>query len=411
MNPYLVLILFIIIGDYILDVVADILNVRHLSTDLPREFEGFYDAEKYTKAQHYLMENTRLGIIVNSIMTPLTVFFILLGGFNVVDRFARGVTSHPILAGLIFAGTLLLASQVLSLPFSIYSTFVLEEKYGFNRTTPKTFVLDMVKGWLLTLTIGGSLFSLILWFFDKTGPLAWAYCWLAVVAVQLVLTFLAPVVILPLFNKFSPLDDGELKQAIEDYARSQGLKMKGIFTMDASRRSTKSNAFFIGFGTYRRIVLFDTLIKKHTVPELVSILAHETGHYRKKHILISIMLSIFTTGLMFYILSLFINNSGLFSAFKMETTSIYASLFFFGFLYSPLALATSLIGKILSRKHEYEADTYAALTYKKPEAMITALKKLTVDNLSNLTPHPLKVFLSYSHPPVLERIHALRTKQ
>lgn len=411
MNPYLVLILFIIIGDYILDVVADILNVRHLSTDLPREFEGFYDAEKYTKAQHYLMENTRLGIIVNSIMTPLTVFFILLGGFNVVDRFARGVTSHPILAGLIFAGTLLLASQVLSLPFSIYSTFVLEEKYGFNRTTPKTFVLDMVKGWLLTLIIGGSLFSLILWFFDKTGPLAWAYCWLAVVAVQLVLTFLAPVVILPLFNKFSPLDDGELKQAIEDYARSQGLKMKGIFTMDASRRSTKSNAFFIGFGTYRRIVLFDTLIKKHTVPELVSILAHETGHYRKKHILISIMLSIFTTGLMFYILSLFINNSGLFSAFKMETTSIYASLFFFGFLYSPLALATSLIGKILSRKHEYEADTYAALTYKKPEAMITALKKLTVDNLSNLTPHPLKVFLSYSHPPVLERIHALRTKQ
>lgn len=411
MNPYLVLILFIIIGDYILDVVADILNVRHLSTDLPREFEGFYDAEKYTKAQHYLMENTRLGIIVNSIMTPLTVFFILLGGFNVVDRFARGVTSHPILAGLIFAGTLLLVSQVLSLPFSIYSTFVLEEKYGFNRTTPKTFVLDMVKGWLLTLTIGGSLFSLILWFFDKTGPLAWAYCWLAVVAVQLVLTFLAPVVILPLFNKFSPLDDGELKQAIEDYARSQGLKMKGIFTMDASRRSTKSNAFFIGFGTYRRIVLFDTLIKKHTVPELVSILAHETGHYRKKHILISIMLSIFTTGLMFYILSLFINNSGLFSAFKMETTSIYASLFFFGFLYSPLALATSLIGKILSRKHEYEADTYAALTYKKPEAMITALKKLTVDNLSNLTPHPLKVFLSYSHPPVLERIHALRTKQ
>ena len=410
MNVYLILILVIIIGDYLLDCVVETLNLRHLSTDLPQEFEGFYDAEKYTKAQRYLIENTRFGIIVNSMTTPLTILFILIGGFNFVDQYARGFTGHPLLAGLIFAGILMLGSQLLSLPFSIYSTFVIEEKYGFNRTTPKTFVLDILKSWLLTLLIGGSIFSLILWLFGKTGSFAWVYCWLVVVVFQLVLTFLAPVIILPLFNKFYPLEDGELKSAIEDYARSQGFKLKGVFKMDASKRSTKSNAFFTGFGKYRRIVLFDTLIQKHTVSELVSILAHEMGHYKKKHILKSIIISIVTTGLMFFILSLFINNKGLFSAFKMEMTSIYASLFFFAFLYTPLNMALSVFSKILSRKHEYEADTYAALTYKKPESMITALKKLTVDNLSNLTPHPLKVFLSYSHPPVLERIHALRRK-
>jgi STE24 endopeptidase len=229
-----------------------------------------------------------------------------------------------------------------------------------------------------------------------------------VVLFQIVLLFLAPVIIFPLFNKFYPLEDGELKTAIEDYARSQHFKMRGIFKMDASKRSTKSNAFFAGFGRFRRIVLFDTLIDRHTVDELVSVLAHEMGHYKRKHILKSILISVMTTGLVFFVLSLFINNKGLFSAFKMQHTSIYASLFFFAFLYSPINLAISIFSNILSRRHEYEADAYAVSTYRKPESMISALKKLTVDNLSNLTPHPLKVFLSYRHPPVLERIRAIR---
>jgi STE24 endopeptidase len=302
----------------------------------------------------------------------------------------------------------MLTSQILSIPFSIYSTFVIEEKYGFNRTSIKTFILDILKGWLLAIIIGGIVFSIILWFFAKTGNLAWAYCWVVVVLFQLVLTFIAPVVIMPLFNKFFPLKDGELKTAIENYAKSQNFKMKGVFTMDASKRSTKTNAFFTGFGKYRRIVLFDTLIEKHTVDELVSVLAHEMGHYKKKHIIKSLLISIITTGLMFFILSLFINNEGLFFAFKMEYTSIYASLFFFAFLYTPINMVISIFSKILSRKHEYEADLYAVTTYGKPDSMITALKKLTVDNLSNLTPHPLNVFLNYSHPPVLERIQSMR---
>jgi len=408
MNIYLVIILFIIVGNYFLNIVVETLNVRHAKADLPEEYDGYYDAEKYKKAQNYLKENTRFEITADTITTPITVVFILIGGFNFVDQIGRSFQFGPIPTGLIFAGILLLASQIISIPFSIYSTFVIEEKYGFNRTTVRTFILDIMKTWLLLAIIGGTIFSIVLWFFDKAGDLAWMYCWVVVVMFQIVLTFFAPIVILPLFNKFYPLGDGELKAAIEDYAGSQAFKMKGIFKMDASKRSTKSNAFFIGFGRFRRIVLFDTLIKKHTVDELVSILAHEMGHYKKKHILKSILISISKTGLMFFVVSLFINNEGLFSAFKMQETSIYASVIFFAFLYAPINLVISIFSKILSRKHEYEADSYAVGTYRKPESMISALKKLTVDNLSNLTPHPLKVFLSYSHPPVLERIDSIR---
>lgn len=408
MNFYLIIILIIILGNYLLDVVIDTLNMNHVTTDLPKEFEGYYDADKYKQSQNYLRETTQFGIIIDTIITPVTIAFILIGGFNYVDRIARGFQYNPIITGLIFAGIMMIASQIISIPFSIYSTFVIEEKYGFNRTTIKTFILDILKGWLLTIILGGAIFSIILWFFNKAGSWAWLYCWSVMVVFQLLLTFIAPIVIMPLFNKFFPLEDGDLKTTIENYSKSQGFKMKGVFKMDASKRSTKSNAFFTGFGKFRRIVLFDTLINKHTVDELVSILAHEMGHYKKKHILKSILISIITTGLMFFILSLFINNPGLFSAFKMQHTSIYASLFFFAFLYTPINMVISIFGNIYSRRYEYEADTYAVATYEKPESMISALKKMTVDNLSNLTPHPLKIFINYSHPPVLERIQTIR---
>lgn len=408
MNIYLLVILIILVGDYILDLITEYLNVKHLKTDLPREFEGYFDAEKYKKAQNYLKENTGFHEISNTFFTVITILFILLGGFNIVDKFARGFGLGYIPTGLIFAGIILLASQIINIPFSIYRTFVIEEKYGFNKTTAKTFILDILKGWLLTLIIGGVLFSVVLWLFDTAGNLAWVYCWIALTAFQIFLIFISPVIIMPLFNKFIPLEDGELKTAIENYARSENFKMKGVFKMDGSKRSTKTNAFFTGFGKFRRIVLFDTLIARHTVDELVSVLAHEMGHYKKKHILKFIIASIITNGLMFFILSFFINNQGLFEAFKMENVSIYASLFFFGFLYTPINIILSVFRNIFSRKYEYEADRYAAVTYKKPESMINALKKLSVDNLSNLTPHPLKVFMEYSHPPVLERVNAIR---
>ena len=408
MNLFLVIILAILVGSYLLDLTVETLNVRHVRTDLPEEFEGYYDADKYRKSQEYLRENTRFGIISDTVITPISIAFILFGGFNIVDKFARGFSLGSILTGLIFAGTLLFASQILLIPFSIYSTFVIEEKYGFNRTTPKTFILDILKSWLLAAVIGGVIFSVVLWLFEKAGAPAWFYCWIAVTVFQIFLTFIAPVTIMPLFNKFILLEDGALKSAIEEYARSQDFKIKGVFTMDASKRSTKSNAFFTGFGRFRRVILFDTLIEKHTVEELVSVLAHEIGHYKKRHILKSIGISILTTALMFFTLSLFINSRELFAAFKMQEVSIYGSLFFFGFLYHPIGMTLSIFGNMLSRRHEYQADAYAVKTYNRPQSMITALKKLSVENLSNLTPHPLKVFLSYSHPPVLERIHTIR---
>ncbi len=410
MNAYLIIILVIIIGEYILDSIVENLNVKHASNILPKEFEGYYDAEKYQKSQDYLKERTKFGFVKNSISTVIILAFILLGWFNIVDSIARNFSLGPILTGLIFAGMLMLAFQILSIPFSIYHTFVLEEKYGFNKTTVKTFITDIIKSLILSALIGGAIFSVVLWLFGVAGKMAWVYCWVSVTVFQLLLTFIAPVLILPLFNKFIPLEDGELKTAIEGYAKSRKFALGGIFKIDASKRSSKSNAFFTGFGKFRRIALFDTLIQQHTVDELTSVIAHEIGHYKEKHIIKSLILSTITAGFMFFILSFFINNAGLFAAFKMEHTSIYASLLFFGFLYTPISLILSIAGTILSRKYEYQADRFAVTTYEKPEALVEALKKLTVDNLSNLTPHPLKVFLHYSHPPVLKRIEAIRDR-
>jgi STE24 endopeptidase len=408
MNTYLIVILLILIIHYLLDLVSDWLNVRHVSTELPAEFKDYYDAEKYRQSQNYLREGTRFGICVDTFQTLIIIVFVLVGGFNFVDRIAIGLGHGPIFTGLVFAGILIFANKTLNLPFSIYNTFVIEEKYGFNKTTPKTYVLDIIKSLILTALIGGIVFAAVIWFFEKTGNLAWIYCWVAISLFQIFFMFIAPVVIMPIFNKFVPLEESELRTAIENYAKAQNFKMKGIFKMDGSKRSSKSNAFFTGFGRSRRIVLFDTLIERHSVNELVSILAHEMGHYKKKHIIRAIARSVIVMGLTLFLLSLFIENEQLFAAFKMEHLSVYASLFFFGFLYTPIAMLIGLAENIISRKNEYEADAFAVETYGNADAMIAGLKKLSVDNLSNLTPHPFKVFISYSHPPVLERIKAIR---
>lgn len=408
MNIYLLVILVILIGEYLFDLVVEFLNIRSASPVLPEEFKGFYDTSKYKKSQDYLKDKTGFELGKDGFFTLVIVIFILAGGFNYIDKLARSFQAGPILTGLFFAGIILLASQILSLPFFAYNTFVIEEKYGFNRTTLKTFILDGIKGLFLSMIIGGIIFAAVLWFFAKFGALAWIYSWMGVILFELFLTFIAPVWIMPLFNKFIPLEEGELKKTIEQYAGSQDFKLQGIFKIDASRRSSKSNAFFTGFGKYRRIALFDTLIEKHTVAELVSVLAHEVGHYKKKHVIKGIIFSIMTTGLLFFIMSFFLNNQRLFEAFRMENLSIYAGIVFFGFLYAPINFIFSILGNFISRKHEYVADAYAVTTYGKPQEFILALKKLTVDNLSNLTPHSLKVIFDYSHPPVLKRIEAIR---
>ena len=405
--------LFIVIGflilHYFIYALADFVNLRAINSQIPEEFNGYYDSDRYAKSQSYLRDNTIFDLLHSALTLSVLLACILSGLFNHLDLWVRTLSTNQIIAGLLFIGVFYFIFQIIDIPFSIYHTFVIEKKYGFNKTTPKTFFTDLLKSWMLSVIIGAGVLSIVLWFFLKAGTFAWVFCWMAVIIIEIFLVFVSPVVIMPLFNKFTPLADGELKAAIAAYAKSQNFTLKGIFTMDGSRRSAKANAFFTGFGKYRRVVLFDTLVAKHTVSELVSVLAHEVGHYKQKHIVKHIGLSILTSGLMLFILSFFINNRGLFDEFKMQEVSIYASLLFFSFLYTPIRLLFSILENIFSRRHEYSADRFAVRTYKQPQAFIEALKKLTVDNLSNLTPHPWKVFLEYSHPPVLQRIAKIRS--
>jgi STE24 endopeptidase len=296
---------------------------------------------------------------------------------------------------------------VIGIPFGIYATFGIEARFGFNQTTWATYVADQIKRLVLAILLGGPLLAAVLALFNYAGAYAWLYCWGATVGFMLLIQYIAPTWIMPLFNRFEPLAEGELNDAIMAYACSIDFALDRIYVMDGSKRSSKSNAFFTGFGRNRRIVLFDTLVEKHTTDELVAVLAHEMGHYKRKHIIKNLALGILQAGVMFLILSFFITYPGLFAAFYVEEASVYAGLVFFSLLYAPLDGLTGLILQALSRAHEYEADRFAVQTSQKGGDLITALKKLTVDNLSNLQPHPFYVLLNYSHPPVLERIGAI----
>ena len=407
MNAYLVVVLGLLVFEWLFSMIVEMLNIQHFSLTIPKEFEGVFDVEKYAKSQSYLRTNTTFKEIKALIMLVVTILFVLLGGFRWMDGIAKTVSDFMILQGLAFAGILFLLSLLVDIPFGIYDTFVIEERFGFNKTTVKTFILDFFKSLLLTALIGAPIFALILWFFGSFS-LAWLWVWIALSIIQIFLMYIAPVVIMPLFNKFTPLEDGELKTAIETYAKAQNYGIKGIFTMDGSKRSTKSNAYFTGFGNTKRIAMFDTLIAKHTIPELIAVLAHEVGHCKLGHIIKSIIQSLATSLVMFLLLSVFIHKEGLYQAFQLQGTPLYAGFFIFFFLYTPVSMITGILSNIESRKHEYQADAFAAKTTRNPQDMISALKKLSVDDLSNLTPHPMKVFMDYSHPPVLQRIKALQ---
>jgi STE24 endopeptidase len=408
MNPWLVCILLIIFIQYVLEVSVALLNLKALSPQLPEEFARETTQDEYAKSQEYTRITTYVSLLENTWSTVLTLVFLLSGGFNRVDIWARSFGFGTIPTGLLYMGVLLFLLMLIGLPFSLYSTFVIENRFGFNKTTVKTFILDHIKSILLAIIIGGPVLALVLWFFAQTGPLAWIYCWIGVVIVSLILQFLAPVLIMPLFNTFTPLADGPLKEAIMSYADQQDFKMQGIFTMDGSKRSTKVNAFFTGLGRFRKIVFYDTLVEKLSEVEIVAVLAHEMGHFKLHHIIKMILASILQTGILFYFLSITINNQGLFDAFGMVHLSIYASLVFFGFLFSPVNLLVSIVFNIFSRRHEFSADQFASNSIGSPDTLIRGLKKLSCANLSNLTPHPFHVFLHYSHPPILERIAALR---
>ena len=404
MNLYGTLIIATLLATFIVKVVADMLNLGAASPDIPEPFRGVYDPDAYRRSQEYLRANTRYSLVDASFDLLVLLAFWFSGGFNLLDQFVRGWGFGTVLTGVLFTAALMLLQSIVGIPFKIYRTFVLEERFGFNKTTPRVFVADLVKSLGLAVVLGMPVLALIIWFFENGGPLAWLWAWSGVTLFSLLLQYVAPSLIMPMFNKFVPLEDGELRDAITRYAASVRFPLAGIYVIDGSKRSSKANAFFTGFGRNKRIALFDTLIANHTVEELVAVLAHEIGHFRKKHILISMVLSMLNLGMVFFLLSLFMNNRLLFDAFFMQQTSVYASLLFFMLLYSPVEFILSILLQILSRRHEFQADRFAVTTYAGGRALSDALKKLSRSNLSNLTPHPFHVFLNYSHPPVLQRI-------
>ncbi len=402
------IVLLTLLADFTLNRIADVLNLRSMADRPPEGFGDVYDPGRYRKSQNYLRVNTRFGWITESVDLAVILVFWFAGGFPALDGWARSFGYGPIVTGLVFVAALMLLKAIIDLPFSIYHTFVIEERFGFNRTTVKTFIADLFKGLALSAVLGGPLLAGVIAFFQYGGPHAWLYCWIAAALFILVIQYIAPTWIMPLFNRFDPLEEGELRRAIFDLADAAGFPLKNVFVMDGSKRSEKSNAFFTGFGKNRRIALFDTLIARHTIPELTAILAHEIGHYKKRHIQISMVLGILHMGVIFFLLSFFLSYHPLFSAFYMEQPSVYAGLLFFGMLYAPIELFLGIALQMVSRKNEYAADRFAAETTEDGAAMAEALKKLSAHNLSNLTPHPFFVFLNYSHPPVVERIEALR---
>ncbi len=407
MNPFFFIILFALLIEYALGVVADLLNLKSLRSEPPPALEGVYQPEDYRKSQEYIRTNTRFALVTGTFSLVVLLSFWFAGGFDYLDQIVRSWGFVPILNGLFYIGILLIGYSLLRLPFSIYRTFVIEERFGFNRTTPRAFLADRIKSLSLTALLGAALLTGILALFEHVGHHAWIYCWIAVTVFSLVLQYVAPTWIMPLFNKFTPLEPGELKEAILSYARSVDFPIKNVFVMDGSKRSSKSNAFFTGFGRNKRIALFDTLIEKHTVPELVAVLAHEIGHHKKKHILQGTIINILHAGVLFFVLSIFLDSPGLYDAFYIEQQSVYSGILFFGLLYTPLEMVLSVIMHALSRKNEYEADRFAAETIQQPQHLIEALKKLHAGNLSNLMPHSFYVFLNYSHPPLLQRIRAI----
>jgi STE24 endopeptidase len=408
MNTFAVIILAALLFGYLLDLLADALNLKSLRSPLPDEFRDVYDQERYDKSQSYTLTRTRFGFVTETFGLLLILAFWFAGGFNYLDQWVRSFGFGTIPTGLLFIGILSVGQSLITLPFGIYSTFVIEERFGFNKTTARTFITDLLKGLALSLALGAPLLAGVLYFFEAAGSAAWLYVWALITAFTLGVQYIAPTWIMPLFNKFEPLEEGELRTAIMAAADKAGFPLQGVFRIDGSKRSSRANAFFTGFGRNKRIALYDTLIEKHTTDELVNVLAHEIGHYKLRHIQTGMVAGIAQTGLMLALLQYFLTAEGLFDAFYMEEMSVYAGLLFFGMLYSPVSMILSIFMQMQSRRHEYQADAFAAQTTGQPEVMISALKKLSADNLSNLTPHPFYAFLNYSHPPVLQRIKALR---
>jgi len=408
MSIYFTVIIGIILFEYILSFIVRTLNIQALDPKLPGEFLDTFDDEKYAKSQDYTRSNSKFAYLTSTFSLILGLWFILSGFYNTIDLYARSFGFSEIITGLCFFGLLSIVNDILSLPLSLYKTFVLEEKYGFNKTTYATFFTDKLKQYFLMILIGGPVLYVILYFFESFGTSAWLYVWGFLTCFSIIMQPIFNTFIAPMFNKFTPLEEGALLDRIKEYLAKVDFPVKRLEVVDGSRRSSHSNAYFSGFGKNKRIALFDTLVEQMDDDEIIAVIAHEVGHYKLKHIHSGIILSTIQSGVMFFILSLFLMNADLFAVFQMDNLSIYASILFFSMLYAPISILLGVFFMIISRKNEFSADKYSSKTAQMPEALISGLKKMSKENLSNLTPHWLNVFLNYSHPPVLDRVKALK---
>ena len=406
-NTIFVLIIAILVFGYLLGRVLDLLNLRHILPELPKELSDVYDAEEYKKSQLYKRDTTRFSFLSSSLGLVLMLILFFTGGFGWLDRLVGSLGLHYILHVLVFFGILALIGDILTTPLDLYNTFVLEERYGFNRTTARTFILDKLKGWFIGAILGGGLLAMITWIYMLTGKWFWLIALGLVTLVSLFLSMFYSNLIVPLFNKQTPLEEGSLRSRIEAFAAKAGFRLGNIYVMDGSKRSSKANAYFSGIGPKKRIVLFDTLIQDLEEEEIVAVLAHEVGHYKHRHTATTFLLGTIQTALMFYLFSLFVGMDSFAVALGGSEASFHLGMLAFAVLYSPISVLTGLGSNALSRHNEYQADNFAKEKYR-ADRLISSLKKLSKNNLSNLTPHPVYVFFHYSHPPLLQRISSLR---
>ncbi|HSV88105.1 MAG TPA: M48 family metallopeptidase [Bacteroidales bacterium] len=403
----LIIILLFISFEFLFERLLDYLNTTRWSNIIPDALKGIYDEEKYRRSQDYARTNMHFGFITSTFSFLLIISLLLLGTFGWIDQWVRQFTTNPVLMAMLFFAIIGLFSDLISTPFDIYDTFVIEERFGFNKTKPSTYLLDKFKGWLLAVIIGGLVIAVFVWFLEIAGALFWLYAWLFLTAFSVFMAMFYSTLIVPLFNKQTPLENGELRDSIETFAKKSNFALGNIFVIDGSKRSTKANAYFSGLGPKKRIVLFDTLIKEHSPQEVVAVLAHEIGHYKKKHTYKGMLLSILTSGIMLYFLGLFVNRPELSMALGGSQASFHLGIMAFGLLYAPFAMILGVLSNYISRKYEFEADSYAAVQYDS-KTLQEALKKLSVKNLSNLRPHPAYEFVHYSHPTLIKRLDHLK---
>ncbi len=403
---WLWVIICLVVFNYFFSTILEYINDKHWKANIPKSLKKFYAQDKYEKARNYSIDKGKVSFISSTLSLILVLFLLWFEGYGYIDNFFSTRYDGLFIQSGLFFLTLIILSDLIKLPFEYYFTFVIEEKYGFNKTNIQTFFLDRIKKYILTILIGGGILAGAIYLFSSINNGFWLWLWIGM-SIFIVLTnmFYAELIV-PIFNKLKPLDRGSLRNKIEAYSKKVGYSLSKIYVIDGSKRSSKANAFFSGLGSRKTIALYDTLIEKHTEDELVAVLAHEVGHYKKKHILTSLILTIIQLGVMCFLFEMCLNEANISRALGAEKTVFHLGLVGFGILYSPIGTIVGIFMNILSRKNEFEADAYAKKTCK-ASSLELALKKLSVDNLTNLYPHPFYVFIHYSHPPLIQRLEAL----